>query len=249
MAGRNAADRNAADRNALRLAAALVLIGFLVAVVAQRFQTMIDGSVSSVNNHPAEFIAIASGDHWTAIALAQFLATALITAGLLVVSSALNLTTGIPNAINRLGAWTAVASLALNGVMYAVAGVALKQAVDAWVQAPVADQTARFASAESLRWLQWGVSSYDAVLFGIALLLIGIAIFWTGRVSRLVGVLIGLEGIATVVEGWYAGVVGLALSGPNAVAYDVSSALLFLWAVWLLVVALRMKRVAPAASA
>src|SRR5215469_1770557 len=115
-----------ADRNALRLAAMLVLIGFLLAVVAQYAHTTIDGGVSSINNHPAEFIAIAASDNWTAVALAQFLATAFITAGLLAVAFGLNLTAGIPMLASRLGAVAAVASLALNGMAYAVAGVALK---------------------------------------------------------------------------------------------------------------------------
>ncbi len=131
-----------ADRSALRLAATLVLIGLLLAVVAQFVHTTIDGSVSSINNHPAEFLVIAASDNWTAVALAQFVATAFIAAGLLAVSFALNLTAGIPMVVNRLGAVAAVVSVALAGVAYAVAGVGLKQAVDAWVQAPVAEQAA-----------------------------------------------------------------------------------------------------------
>jgi hypothetical protein len=237
-----------ADRNALRLAATLGLVGFVLAVVAQRFQAMIDGSVSSANNHPAEFIVIAAADAWTPVALAQFLATALITAGLLALSFGLNLTTGIPMVINRLGAVAAVVSVALAGVVYAVAGVALKQAVDAWVQAPVAEQEARFASAEALRWLQWGASSYDAFMFGLALVLVATAIVWTGRITRPIGVIIGLEGIAIIVTGWYAGAEGLVLSGPSAIAYYLSSALLLLWIVWLLIVAWRMRKSVPAPS-
>src|SRR5215472_14147580 len=125
-----------ADRNALRLAAMLVLIGFLLAVVAQYIHTTIDGSVSSINNHPTEFIVISASPNWTAVALAQFLATTLITAGLIAVSFGLNLTSGMPMVVTRLGAVAAVVSVALAGVTYAVSGVALKQAVDAWVQAP-----------------------------------------------------------------------------------------------------------------
>jgi hypothetical protein len=237
-----------ADRSALRLAATLALIGFALAVVAQYFHTTIDGSVSSINNHPAEFIVIAASDTWTAVALAQFLATALITAGLLALSFALNLTAGVPMVVNRLGAAAAVVSVTLAGLVYAVAGVALKQAADAWVQALVAEQEARFASAEALRWLQWGASSYNALMFGLALVLVATAIVWTGRITRPLGVVMGLNGLAFLVVGWDVGTEGLALSGSLAVAYDLSSALLFIWMVWLLIVAWRMRKSVPAAS-
>ncbi len=45
-------------------------------------------------------------------------------------------------------------ALGLSGVLQAVDGVALKQAVDAWVSAPDAEEAARFASAETVRWLE-----------------------------------------------------------------------------------------------
>jgi hypothetical protein len=237
-----------ADRSALRLAATLVLIGFLLAVVAQYVHTTIDGSVSSVNNDAAEFLVIAASDNWAAVALAQFAATALIVAGLLAVAHALNLTPGIPAVVNRLGAVAAVASLALGGVVYGVAGVGLKQAVDAWVQAPVAQQGASFAGAETLRWLQWGATSYRIYTFGLALLLVATAIVWTGRVTRPLGVVMGLQGIAYLVVGWDVGIEGLAFTGIQGVAYYLSSALLFIWMVWLLIVSWWMKKPVPAAN-
>ena len=237
-----------ADRSALRLAATLVLIGILLAVVAQFVHTTIDGSVSSINNHPAEFLVIAASDNWTVVALAQFVATAFIAAGLLAVSFALNLTAGIPMVVNRLGAVAAVVSVALAGVAYAVAGVGLKQAVDAWVQAPVAQQGASFASAETLAWLQWGITSYQTFIFGLALVLVATAIVWTGRITRPIGVIMGLQGITYLVVGWDVGTEGLALSGLLGVAYYLGSALLFIWMVWLLIVAWRMRKSVPATS-
>ena len=44
-------------------------------------------------------------------------------------------------------------ALALYGIASVVEGVALKHAVDAWASAPAAEQAARFASAEAIRWL------------------------------------------------------------------------------------------------
>jgi hypothetical protein len=66
-------------------------------------------------------------------------------------------------------------ALALYGVASVVEGVALKHAVDAWASAPAAEQAARFASAEAIRWLEWGIKSSQSFTVGLALVLFGIA--------------------------------------------------------------------------
>jgi hypothetical protein len=48
-------------------------------------------------------------------------------------------------------------TLTLTAVAYAVDGVVLKRAVDAWVSAPASEAAARFASAETVRWLEEGL--------------------------------------------------------------------------------------------
>jgi len=52
-----------------------------------------------------------------------------------------------------------------------VDGVALKQAVDAWASAPEVEKSVRFASAEAIRWLEWGVRSYQSFMLGVTFLL------------------------------------------------------------------------------
>jgi hypothetical protein len=67
----------------------------------------------------------------------------------------------------------------LEGVVLAVDGVALKQAVDAWASAPDAEKAARFASAEAIRWLEWGARSYENFALGLAVLLFAAAVVRT----------------------------------------------------------------------
>ena len=86
--------------------------------------------------------------------------------------------------VARLGAVSAGGSLGLYGVLRAVDGVALKQAVDAWVRAPQADKAARFSSAEAIRWLEWGTRSYQSFMFGLTLILLGSAVALTARLPR-----------------------------------------------------------------
>lgn len=235
-----------ADRNGLRLSSTLLLVGLLLYALGTVLHVMIDAASgsSSGNDHRAVFSAIAAGGNWTAAHLIQFLGVASLTAGTLVLFFALQITSGAPLWVNRLAAVAAVASLALAGVVYAVDGVGLKQAVDAWAQAPDAEKAARFASAESVRWLEWGTRSYQTFFLGFALLLFGIAIAWSRRIPRPIGLVMGLAGIVSFVVGWQEGVEGFApeTNGPLLLW----AVLLLVFIVWLVVVSWRMRDTASA---
>jgi len=131
--------------------------------------------------------------------------------------------------------------------VYAVDGVALKQATDAWASAPAVEQAARFASAEAIRWLEWGTRSYQDFMLGLALMLFALVIVWTARVPRPIGYLMGLSGLAFIVLGWVFGAEGFS---PIGVApSDAAQVFLPASIIWLLIVAWRRKgsvQVAPA---
>src|SRR4051812_49854113 len=94
--------------------------------------------------------------------------------------------------IGQLGVGLSVVALGLYGVLQAVDGVALKQAVDAWVRAPEAEKATRFASAETIRWLEWGTRSYQCFMLGLTLILLGSAVALSARLPRAIGYLMGL---------------------------------------------------------
>ena len=167
----------------LRLSATLLFVGVLIFVVAGLFHP----AQAPANDHPAIFAEYAASTIWAAVHLAQFIGMAMIIAGLLVLDAVLDQRpwTG------RLGALFALVALALYGVLQAVDGVALKQAVDAWMAAPEAEKAARFASAESVRWLEWGAKSYQTFVLGTSLLLFATAIFQTGVAPSPIGYLMG----------------------------------------------------------
>ena len=153
------------DRGTLRLSASLLFAGTLLSFLAGLFHP----EREAANNHPAVFAEYASSASWTAVHLGQFAGMAVVVAGLLVLFFALNVHSGSRGWAGRFGAISAAVSLALYGVLQAVDGVALKQAVDAWVRAPDAEKAARFASAETIRWLEWAVRSYQSFMLGLAL--------------------------------------------------------------------------------
>lgn len=91
---------------------------------------------------------------------------------------------------------------ALYGGLQAGDGVATKQADLAWLNAPEAEQAARVASAEAIRWIERGLRSYHDHALGLALLLTGAAIAHAARIPRLVALLIGIYGVLYLVQGW-----------------------------------------------
>jgi hypothetical protein len=186
------------------------------------------------NDHEAIFSIYARNNIWTAVHLAQFAAMAIMLAGMFGVFSTL-LEAGRMRWLSRVGSAAAIAALALYGALQAVDGVALKQAVNAWAAAPDGESVARFASAESLRWLEWGMRSYHDFAFGLALLIVAAAV---GRVvTPLLSGVIGLAGAAYLVQGWLAGSEGF--SDPHSAAIVAGWALNLSWMIWLLVVSPR----------
>jgi hypothetical protein len=230
-----------ADRKLLRLSATLLVIGALVFMVAALPEP------GAGNDYKAQFAVTANSSIWTALHLGQFVGTAIITAGLLVLFFALGVLEGTPRWLGLFGAIAAGVAMALAGVVYAVDGVALKQVSAAWASAGASEQAARFASAEAIRWLEWGVRSYQNYMFGLTLVLFAIVIVWTARVPRPIGYIMGLNGLANIVLGWLTGTEGF--STTSSILYTSGAFLFFIWMVWLLIVAWRMKESVQAAPA
>ena len=191
------------------------------------------------NDHAAAFAEYASSSPWTLVHLGQFAGMAALLAGVIALFVALNVRSGGPGWFALFGLVAAVVALALYAVLQAVDGVALKQAVDAWATAPDTEKAARFAGAETVRWLEWAVRSYQSYLLGAALILFGVVIAWTGQISRALGYLMALSGLAYLVQGWILGTSGF--SDANSVPTLAGIVLTVVTAVYFLVVALTIK--------
>jgi hypothetical protein len=229
-------------RTSLRLSAALLLAGQLLYIVVTQFHA--DGDA---NNHPAVFAEYAGSGIWTAVHLGQFAGMAILLAGLLALFFALNVQAGTARWAGRFGAASAVVALALYGALQAVDGVANKQADVAWVSAAAAEKAAFFASAEAIRWIEWGMRSYHEFALGLALLLFAVAVVRTAWVPRLIGYLMGLSGLTCLVQGWVVGAEGF--SQTLNIAIVVTWVLSLAWMIWLVVVAWRMQDVGATSPA
>src|SRR5438445_12509481 len=113
-----------ANHKLLRLSATLVFIGLFVFEVVSLLHA------AGANDHIAAFTNYAASGDWAAVHLGEFVSTAVLLAGLLVLFFALGVSQGTARWLGFFGAIAAGVSLALYGVRMAVDGVALKQAVE-----------------------------------------------------------------------------------------------------------------------
>lgn len=218
-----------------RLSAVLLLGGFVLFVLMGLLHPG-----GQANDHSAVFAEYAGSAAWTAVHLGQFAGMAVLIAGLLVLGFALDAGAGGGTWMARLGAVSAAVTLGLYCVLQAVDGVALKQAVDAWSGAPEAEKAARFASAEAIRWVEWGARSYQSFMFGLTLILLGSAAAAAARLPRALCYLMGLSGLAYMVQGWVLGSEGF--SATNTSAILAGYVLVLAWISWLVVLAWRTKK-------
>ncbi len=219
------------DSRSLRLSATLLLVGQLLYVVVTVLHTG-----GEANNHPAIFTAYAASAIWTAVHVTQFACMAIMLAGLFTLFSVMDVQDRTASLAGRLGAAATTATLALYGVVLAVDGVALKRAVNAWANAPEAEKAARFASAEAMRWLEWGTRSYENFTLGLAVLFAAVVVR-SAAVPRPIGYLMGLAGLTYWWQGWLAGAEGF--SQTHVIAIILSEVLNAAWMIWLVVFAWR----------
>ena len=208
-----------ADRSALALSGALLLGGFVVNAI----QRMLLHPTGEEDNHEAIFTEYAASDVWVATHLAEFVLILVALAGLLVLCRAVRPETPY---LARLAAGALIATAASWAVLQGVDGVTLKQAVDAWAAASGTEKAARYADAETVRWIEWGLQSYFRVLLGVAFLLVGAAAVVSRLVPSWLGVLLVVGGLLSLAIGFSIGYEGLESGFQDAVGIALQLAVL-----------------------
>ena len=110
-------------------------------------------------------------------------------------------------------------ALGLYAALQAVDGVGNQQVDAAWEHATGADKPARFASAEAMRWLEWGMRSYHDYTLGLALIAFAVVAAVVGRVAVPQGVawLMAASGLAYLAQGWVVGAEGFSIANSNLI--------------------------------
>jgi hypothetical protein len=197
-------------RGVLALSGVLLLGGFVVNAIQRR----IWHPSGSEDDHEAIFAEYAASEAWVATHVAEFVLVLVAFAGLLVLCGALR--REAPRLVMLVGGAIIVTG-ATWAVLQAVDGVTLKQVVDAWAVAAEPERAERFADAESVRWIEWGVQSYFRLMLGLALLLLGAAIIVSRLVPSWLGVLLAIGGLLSLVIGLSVGYEGLESPFQDAV--------------------------------
>lgn len=209
------------DRYTIRLAAVALPLGLVVALIA----TALHPHREDVMDNPAVFTEYAHAGDWFAVHFAQWGAALLLFAGLLGVYYAVKDGSGLSRGLARFGAFATVQAAAGITALQAVDGVALKWAADNWADARPGEETATFAAAEAVRFIEYGLQSYANILLGLAMLFLGAATAAGGTYPRWLGGLAAGSGVAWILHGVMVTYIGLFDSTPRLVGM----ALLVIW--------------------
>jgi hypothetical protein len=215
-----------------RIGALVMPLGVILIIVAEYFHP----SREDPMDNPVVFMEYAHSDSWTTIHLAEYFGFLLLLGGLVALYYSVSGRPGVGTGLAPFGLAAAVTTAASFTVLQAVDGIALKQAVDAWVNAPADQESAAFAAAEAVRWIEIGMNALSKFLAGLTLLVYGVAIGLGSVYPRWVGWLATVSGAGLMYHG--AVVVsyeGFVPSIPNTVG-------LVLLTVWSFIMAVMMWR-------
>ena len=218
---------------ALILSGSLLLAGFVVNAI----QRMLLHPAGAEDDHEAIFGEYVDSDAWVATHFAEFLLVLMAISGLLVLCRLVRRAT--PH-LALLAAAALIVASATWAALQAVDGVTLKQSVDAWAAASGAEQTSRYADAETVRWIEWGLQSYFRVVLGVALMLLGAAVVLSRLVPAWLGALLAVSGLLSLVLGISVGYAGLESGFQDAIAVAFQLAVL-VFVIGLLVVGRRLR--------
>jgi hypothetical protein len=204
------ASGTSADRGALTLSGALLLVGFVVNAI----QRMLLHPTGAEDDHEAIFTEYAESDVWVFTHFLEFVLVLVAFAGLLVLCHALRPETPY---LALLAAGALIVTSATWAALQGVDGVTLKQSVDAWAAASGTEQATRFADAETVRWIEWGLQSYFRVVLAVVFLLLGAAAVVSRLVPSWLGVLLVVAGLLSLAIGVSVGYAGLESGFQDAV--------------------------------
>lgn len=231
----------ASDLGSARVAGGLLVGGFLINAIATMFHPS-----GAEDDHESIFAEYADSSSWEAVHVGQLLGVLMALAGLLIIYRALRASDQAP-VLSQVAAAATIITGATMVVLQAIDGVALKQATNAWVAASGAEEAGRFANAETVRWLEWGVQSYFRVMLGVSFALFGAALIITRMLPAWLGWLATGAGLLSIANGVDVGYQGLE-SGFQDLAIGPSQIAILVFAVGVLITG-RQKRAADAATA
>jgi hypothetical protein len=186
------------DATLLRWGTAAAVLGLVVQVAME----VLHPSGAQPNHSAAAFREYASSQLWTQVHVGQFFGTLLLVVAFVALSRALATQPGVAGAVAVVAGVTATLVAAVFAVQMAVDGVALKGAIEAWLNAAgTADEAAAFRVADGIRWLEKGLAGFFQLLTGTTLLALGLSIALGNRFPRWLGWTGAAAGVGSLAGG------------------------------------------------
>ncbi len=208
-------------------------IGAMSGAVLLVVGTYLHPSKADPNDAARAFAEYAADQLWVATHLIQFLGVVLMVGALVLLSR--RMANGLAAHWAHLGMAGAIGSLAVTTALQAVDGVALKVMVDTWAAAPKDEQAMLFQAAFAVRQVEVGLASLTSVLFGVTVVVYGIALVVDRRFPKWLGVLGIAGGVPLLVAGAL-----VAHTGFSGVAMAISMPSSMLLLVWMISVGMSM---------
>jgi hypothetical protein len=201
-------DRVLTEGALLRVGAVTGITGVVVQIVMDQLHP----AQADPNDSRAAFAEYSHSGIWTAVHLGQFLGTLLLAISLICLARALSRQRGLPGALAIVGAVTAFLLTAVFTVQMALDGVALRDAVHAWVTATGPQKASAFQVAQGLRDLEKGLSALFHINNGLTLVTLGLSIGlgqlyarWLGWTAVVAGIAFLGGGVVTAYAGFSSG--------------------------------------------
>ena len=198
-------------------------IAFIAGIVIFLVSTILHPGGEDPTNHPLVFAEYAQDDIWIASHMGQFAGGMLVFVGGFVALFRLlhiRSESGIASALAWLGLAVTIATGSALAVLQAIDGIALKMAVDAWYATTTAvpagdggEEAITFRVAEGIRWTEIAANSFFRILQGAVGIIFGVAIAVSATLSRWIGALGIIAGVATVALGVSVAYTGFATVG------------------------------------
>lgn len=195
-----ATGRQVGDGNAIttRIGAVALPLGIILIAVSEYFHP----SRENPMDNPVVFMEYAHSDIWTTVHLGEYFGfLLLLLGGLVALYYSVSTRPGVGAGLAPFGLAAAVTAAASFTVLQAVDGITLKRAVDTWASAPADQETAAFAAAEAVRWIEIGMNSLSFFLAGLTLFIYGMAIAFGRVYPRWVGLIAAVSGAAFMYNG------------------------------------------------
>lgn len=185
----------------LRIGATLALLSIPILVTSALFHGGHDP-----DNLQAVLPEYAANRNWKAVHLGQFVGFLMMIGSIVVLLDYIRLKSGTVFAL--LGLITASVAASSYAANHAVDGVAIKYVADMYVSALPADKAIAFRFAETIRYIEQGLSSLVALNLGFTLLLCGGAVILTDIFTKLLGWTALVIGCCYIVSGLFLNYLG-----------------------------------------